>query len=304
VERRFAVHAGARVALIAVTALATSATAAPRGRRARVEFNRGVKAYATKHYEAAASALARSYALEHDPETLFAWAQTERKLDRCDKAVELYGKLLALHLPEANKRAVEDQLAECKQILAAQAPAPSPDTTPPAPAPDATPPRDTAPSPDTTPPDTTPPRDTAPPPDTTPPDTTPPPPAAAISSTPAPDASVTAAPAEGRAWWRDPVGDGLLIAGAAGAGVGIAMLISGHDADQAKAGATSYAGYTALSDQARSRGQIGIIASAAGGALLVTGIVWYATHRDHPERPAVAAWLAPGAGGLAVSGAF
>ena len=293
-ERRFAVHAGARVALIAVTALATSATAAPRGRRARVEFNRGVKAYATRHYEAAASALARSYALEHDPETLFAWAQTERKLDHCDKAVELYGKLLALHLPEANKRAVEDQLAECKQILAAQAPAPAPDTTPPAPAPDTTPP---TPAPDTTPP--------APAPDTTtPPDTTPPPPAAAMSSAPAPDASVAAAPAEGRAWWRDPVGDGLVIAGAAGAGVGIAMLISGHDADQAKAGAASYADYKALSDQARSRGQIGIIASAAGGALLVTGIVWYATHRDHPERPAVAAWLAPGAGGLAVSGAF
>ena len=58
--------------------------------------------------------MGKSYGLEKDPETLFAWAQAERKLDDCDKAVELYNELLALDLPAENKQVIETQVGECK----------------------------------------------------------------------------------------------------------------------------------------------------------------------------------------------
>jgi hypothetical protein len=48
---------------------------------------------------------------------LFAWAQAERRLDHCEKAIELYLKLLEFPLPAANKSAVEDKIAECRVVL-------------------------------------------------------------------------------------------------------------------------------------------------------------------------------------------
>ena len=74
-------------------------------------------AYTSNDYAMAGEALGQSYALEPDVETLFAWAQTERKLERCDKASELYGKLLAYDLPDENKAAIRTKLEECKAII-------------------------------------------------------------------------------------------------------------------------------------------------------------------------------------------
>ncbi len=130
-ERRFAVHAGAHrqkvstrgVALVAAVVFAASpALAAPKGGEARVQFDRGVAAYTKGDYATATEALGASFVLEPDPETLFAWAQTERKLGHCDRAIDLYGKLLEMDLPAENKQAVQAQIDECKVILAEQQP--------------------------------------------------------------------------------------------------------------------------------------------------------------------------------------
>ena len=106
-ERRFAVHAGAyRQALsiaIAIAVSGTSAHAAPQGHDARAQFDRGVAAYQSGDFATAAEAFGRSNALENDLETPFAWAQAGLKPSHCDKAVELYGKLLAMDLPVENK---------------------------------------------------------------------------------------------------------------------------------------------------------------------------------------------------------
>ena len=104
-ERRFAVHA--RTAVIAAASLlaTTTASAAPKGAEARAAFDKGVAAYKKADYAGASDALGRSFTLEADADTLYAWAQTERKLNHCDKAVELYERLLTMDLPEANKAA-------------------------------------------------------------------------------------------------------------------------------------------------------------------------------------------------------
>ena len=155
-ERRVAVHARAPrqevrwLAALALIATSSVASAAPKGAEARARFDEGVAAYTRGDFAAAAEALGASFALEYDVETLFAWAQTERKLDHCDKASELYGKLLEADLPAENKTVVREKLDECQKILAAQPPAPPP------PAPRAAPPPPPAPPPPISPPTETP----------------------------------------------------------------------------------------------------------------------------------------------------
>jgi hypothetical protein len=108
------------VALALVTG-SSLASAAPKTGEAKVSFDTGVAAYSKGDFAAAAEALGKSYELEADVETLFAWAQAERKLEHCEKATELYAKLLDADLPAANKAVVRQKFDECQAILGAQA---------------------------------------------------------------------------------------------------------------------------------------------------------------------------------------
>ncbi|MGE5183650.1 MAG: hypothetical protein ACM31C_16375 [Acidobacteriota bacterium] len=254
-------------ALVAIVLACTSAHAAPKDAEAKRLFDRGVAAYTKGDLAAAAAALSESYAREGDPETLFAWAQAERKQGHCESAIELYNTLLAFELPAENKKVVEEQLGECKQIVAAK----TKDTEGDRPKP-AEPPK---PVPDT-------------------------PVAAQAEPPPPPPVSPGA---EGRPWWRDPVGDGLVVGGAVGLGVGTALLLSARSADQTAQAAHSYPVYKTNEDTARDRGTYGVIGLVAGGALAAGGVWWLATHRD-PHHAAVTGWVAPTSGGIAVSGAF
>src|SRR5690349_1494555 len=162
------------VVLAAVSlAAARSADARPKHRDAKAAFDRGVAAYQKGNYQGASDALAKSFELERDVDTLFAWAQTERKLDHCDKAIELYEQLLTFNLPTANRSAVEGKLFECREIVRQQKP-PTPESPPPnAPSAPSAPPAAPAPSgPAVTPPSAAPPAATAtpaqPPPETPP----------------------------------------------------------------------------------------------------------------------------------------
>ena len=117
-ERRLSFHAGSRTLAVALAfaGATTSAHAAPHGVDAKEQFDRGAGAYNNNDYAAASEAFAKSFAFEADPETLFAWAQAERKLGHCGKAIELYDKLLAMQLPAENRDAVTKLRAECQQL--------------------------------------------------------------------------------------------------------------------------------------------------------------------------------------------
>jgi hypothetical protein len=296
--RRLAVHAGPhRQALIAaVLALACgSATAAPKSKPAKVQFEAGVAAYKTNDYAGASTAFGKSFAIEADVETLFAWAQAERKQGHCDKASELYVKLLAGKLPAANKTVVQGQLDECKRILDdetaakaaaakaeanaaanaaakaaaktqadadAQAKAQAAKPTPPAPHVDAP---------------------------------------AVVQPTPEP---IEPTPEGPKPWFKDALGDTLVGAGLISGGIGVAMLISGHSAEQSSHTATDYASFKAFDDKAKSRGKVGVIAGAAGAALIVGGVIRYATRSTTEEHTTITGWLDSKAGGFAVTGAF
>lgn len=149
-ERRVAVHARPPrqevrwLAALALVATSSVASAAPKGAEAKAQFDKGVAAYTKGDYAAASEALGASFKLEEDVETLFAWAQTERKLEHCEKATELYAKLLAADLPAENKAVVREKFDECQKILAAQAPAPPPPPPTPVPSRQPDPPPPTA----------------------------------------------------------------------------------------------------------------------------------------------------------------
>jgi hypothetical protein len=262
VDRRLAVHAGSprQVAVAIAVGLALVAApvgAAPQKPDARAAFDRGVKAYKAGDSAGASTALADSFALERDVETLFAWAQAERKLDHCETAIELWNRLDEFDLPAENRVVVKEKIDECKDRLAKD-----PEPVRPEPAPVVV-----APLPDA-----------------------PPPP-------------VRDRPGR-RARWKDPIGLTLVGTGVVGLGVGTVFLLQARSADKAKDSAATYQEFIAQRDKATSRGRIGMIGLAAGGALVLGGVVWFATRGGGDERPAVTAWVDDDGGGLVVVGGF
>jgi outer membrane biosynthesis protein TonB len=285
VERRLAVHARAHgeaviarwsLALALVLASSTAA-AAPKGADARAHFDKGVAAYTKGDYAAAAEALGASFVIEADVETLFAWAQTERKLGHCDRAIDLYKKLLAMNLPAENKQAVQVQIDECKAVLAEKPKKaePKPKVTKGKPEPKPVEVKPVEPAPVE--------------------------PAPVVAPTPI----QTPPPVEheARAWWKDPVGGVLVGAGVIGMGVGAVFLVQGSNADGTKEMAPTYSSYEERANRAESLGRRGVIGLAIGGALVAGGVVWYATRGKSGERR-VSTVVVPSGAGVAVSGSF
>ena len=95
-----------------------------------------------------------------------------------------------------------------------------------------------------------------------------------------------------------------MLVGIGGLAFGGVELMNASKADSDKAKAASYADFLRLQKKAHDDGQLGVIAAGAGGGFIVLGLLWYATHRDHPEHQ-VTGWLAPtGGGGIALTGGF
>jgi len=263
---------------LAVVLVAGAADAKPRRRDARVAFDRGVTAYQKGNFEAASEALGKSFTLERDVDTLFAWAQSERKLEHCDKAIDLYEKLLTFNLPPANKSAVEQSLEECRATLKPKIePLPEPRSEPIA--------QES--------------RSQAP---TEPPRGAQAPAATPVASTPPPGRDTLPAP---RPWYKDPVALGLGGGGLVALGVGTGLLISAKALDSdSKAEKMDYQRALDLRDKARLRGNLGGATAAVGAAALIGAGVWVVLHRRSAESSTVTGWLAPDGGGLAVAGAF
>jgi len=284
-DPRLAVPAGpparqkvsAWLAAFAALALASPAAAAPKTARAKKEFDRGVAAYQKQNYAAASEALAASYKLEADVETLFAWAQSERQLEHCDKSIELYGKLLELNLPAENKKVVQEKIDECKAIIAAKQPA-KPTEQPASGKQPATPEKQPA----------TPEKQ---------PEAPGEPEAAKLPERPPPGP-------ERSPWWKDPIGDGLVVAGVIGLGVGGYYLMSASQAE--KDSKASDKDFKEKDDLAKSNGKIGVIAVSVGAVLVVGGVVRYVTRGggSNKERTAVTGWFSPDGGGFAAMGRF
>ena len=101
-------------------------------------------------------------------------------------------------------------------------------------------------------------------------------------------------------WYTDPVGGGLVIGGAISVGVGITFFVLSRNSEDAASTAEFRDEFADHLDQATTRRRIGLAGAGIGGALLIGGILRYATYG--PSTPAVVV----GATGssLVISGRF
>jgi tetratricopeptide (TPR) repeat protein len=111
---------GSKLALLAaiqVVALALPSVArADNKKLARELFELGIQEYKAKDFPAAVLSMSKSYALDPQPNALYALAQAERLDDNCKDAKTHYEKLLETSTDEAINKAVKGNLELCAQI--------------------------------------------------------------------------------------------------------------------------------------------------------------------------------------------
>ena len=228
---------------------------------AKVHYDRGIAHYAAKEYAAASDELAKAYFVDPKREIVFAWAQAKRLAGDCASAIPLYRKYLASEPPKSTAEKAKQHLNGCEALVA---PGAEIDPTLPAPAPE--------------------------------PVVTPEPVVAPAEPLPAGPPPVVY---RDKPFYSDVLGGVLVGSGLAGLGVGATFwVMSNKSRDEADA-AESYADYERAVDKGKQQRTIGIVGLAAGGTLLLGGVLRYAIHGGGKERVDVA--IAPHGDGAIVT---
>lgn len=132
---------------------------------------------------------------------------------------------------------------------------------------------------------------------------------AAAPSQPAPasPAPPSAAPPEGTAWYRDAVGDGLVLAGGIAMIVGLVeyrSAVSDLDAAEDRAATSNVTRYLQLVGEARDKRTTAVVFTGVGALLVAGGVVHYALRDRGTEARGVAVAPAPGGGMVTYEGRF
>jgi hypothetical protein len=266
------------------------ARAQSKGASVKTHMDRAAKAHKAKKFDVALTELEAAYAIDPQPKLLFAIAQVQAKLDRCDGAIENYEKYLASIKDKQKQSIVKQAIEACRTKIAAATPPPEP-TPPPStdnvfrdqkPAEEPPPPPAVEPAPEPTPI-----VDDAPPP--------------AIS--PILGRAETPAISGPRPWYKDVVGDVLVVGGVASGALSVFMYFQAKSELDDAENASTLPGYEQLVNQAHDHRTYAVIFAGAGVVLLGGGLLRYALH-DSGESRGVA--LAPTSGGAVVtwSGGF
>lgn len=132
-----------------------------------------------------------------------------------------------------------------------------------------------------------------------------PPPAASTQSPP--PASPAAPSPEGAVWYRDKLGDGLVLAGVTAMIVGLVeyrSAVSDLDAAEDPRAAPTVTRYLQLVGEAHDKRTTALVLTGVGGALIAGGIVHYALRDRGAEARSVAVAPAPGGGMVTYEGRF
>ena len=89
-------------------------------------LERGLAAYARGEYRDAAAHFERSYALQPDPATLYAWAQALREAGDCAAAIDRYQRFLEAGASGDSRAAAIANQQRCRESLAATPEPPPP----------------------------------------------------------------------------------------------------------------------------------------------------------------------------------
>lgn len=275
-----------------IAATASTAFAAPKPKdEAKRRIDRAAALHKQGKFDDALAELEAAYKLDPQVDLLFSIGQVYAKLGRCDEAHAKFEEFAAKKKSKEASAIVEQAVAACIP----KAPAVPPPAAAPPVAPAASPPVVVAsPMPE--------PEKPAQPAPTAPAEPPPAPTFATATSQPAPAPPATVA--SPRAWYRDALGDGLVLAGIAAVVIGgIEYHAATSDLDNAES-AGSLARYDQLVDDAHGKRTISVVLFAGGAALVGAGIVRYALHDRGRERASIAVAPAPGGGLVTIRGGF
>lgn len=257
---------------------------------AKAHVQRAMQLHGEGKYAEALDELTQAYALDPQPDLLYAIAQVDVKLDHCSDAIAFYEKFLASRPKPGPAGAAREAISVCKKKLAEpKKPDPTPEPAvaepPPAPDPEETKHADTEPIETKTV-------------EARPVVTATAEPIAAPEPPPVPERPSGTSP-----WYADPVGDTLVIAGLAGGGAGIAMYHgASSDLDKAEK-APSYQASLDLVDSAHRARTYALVAGIGGAVVLTAGVIHLVLHHraatDH-----VAIVPARGGGLVTLGGRF
>jgi len=266
------------LAIVAALLFASQAHATPRN-TAKAHVDKAMKAHKQGKFDVALDELKAAYALDPKPDLLFAIAQVYVKLDKCEDAISYYEKFDAVTKDAQAKQVVAQAIDACKAKIAPKPPDPPP--------PD---PALTNPQPDPTPPP-------QPDPISQPPNPQPDP--GPVGHSPDDPFAAGRSDKPNRSpFYKDKVGDVLVVGGVAAGVVGLVMWRGAvGDLDDAEK-ASTLDGYNDKVDSAHSKRTISVIAGAAGAALVTVGIVRFVTHGKKKQETARVGLVPTTDGGL------
>ncbi|HEX2687455.1 MAG TPA: hypothetical protein VHN14_12600 [Kofleriaceae bacterium] len=278
------------VCLLAILVLAPATAFAGKKDEAKAHIAKATKAHKDGHFEDALVELEAAYALDPQPDLLFAVGQVEAKLGNCSVAITYFKRFVATQKDPQIAKVIDQAIASCKPAAAPVAsPPPAPDE--PAPAPPAPAPPAPAPPPPAKE------RPHAPPEVTRAPR-----PRARAMPVPAPVATRQRSP-----WYKDKLGDGLVLGGAVATVVGLVEYGSARsdlDTAEDRTRTTNLARYHELVDSAHGKRLASVVLVGAGGALIAGGILHYVLHGRTTETRGVGIAPAHGGGVVTYEGSF
>jgi len=118
----------------ALMALPLAASAGPK-EDAQAHIQKATAAHEAGDFNLALSELDAAYALDPQPDLLYAIGQVHVKLNNCPVAISFYEKFLATNPGPEPTTAAKDAIASCQASLASQPPPQEPEPTPPPPPP-------------------------------------------------------------------------------------------------------------------------------------------------------------------------
>jgi tetratricopeptide (TPR) repeat protein len=210
-------------ALSAVPLTASAGPSAKEKKAAKKHIKAATEAHQKEQFDVALTELQAAYALDPQPDLLYAIGQVQVKLGNCPEAIMSYEQFLETKPAPDVADAANEAIKVCRDQLAAQPPPPPP--------PDANP------------------QPVAPPPA--------PPPAPA---------------SEGKAFYRDVVGDVLVVGGAVALVTGVSLYVSARGTIDDAENAPTYAEQQSLVDDAHSKRMYAVIAGSVGAVAIGVGV--------------------------------
>jgi uncharacterized membrane protein YidH (DUF202 family) len=284
-------------------AVAPAGALADKKDEAKTHVAKATKLHKDGHYDEARVELEAAYALDPKPDLLYAIGQVYAKLGKCSEATTYYKRFAATQKDPEVAKVVDQAIAACKPASDPGAAPATPSDNPPAP-PAAT----TADKPPAT--ETKPTTSDKHPATNKPAATTDK--SASATSRPQPFASTPQVQASGaehqrEPWYKDKLGDGLVLGGVVVTIVGLVEYGRARsDLDQAEdqTATTNLARYQELVDSAHGKRAAAVVLIGAGGALITAGIVHYVIHDRTMETRGIGVAPAHGGGVVTYEGRF